>query len=140
MVLSIYIEQNESDILNSDVLNAHPVHKEVVHICMAGGVQDGTSNTYLKYYSHFIKIIIALGHDPFVIPVARDLILLYLANGLLQPKPNVYDTCRYKMRALDWVNQNCGYKTSWSDDGFIVPIMNFIKQYYPSLGSKLIPL
>ena len=107
---------------------------------MTGGTKGTSSNTYLKYYAHFIKIILALGHNPFPIPVPRDLILLYLANNLLQPKPNIYDTCRYKMRALDWVNQNCGYHTSWSHDGFIVPMMNYIKQHHPSLGAKLIPL
>lgn len=136
----LLLEKNQMVLHNSHAINSHPLHKAMIHQALKGGVKDGTEKTYMKNYGHFIKTILLMGHNPFEIPVETDLILLYLANGLLQKNPNCDITVRGKLRAIDWINQQFGIQTIWHHDGFIKPIYKHIKKNFPGKGSNLVPI
>lgn len=106
---------------------------------LKGGIKENSEDTYMQHYSHFMTAIFNLGHDPTPIPITHGLIVLYLADCCLKPKPNVYPTIRGKMRALDWVNQQVGVRTVWHEDGFLQPMVSHFKKHYPGEGSHLIP-
>ena len=136
------LDKTGSKVLNKGIFKELPSHQKLWKEMFNGGVKDSTNNKYIEKYVEFLKTMVKLNMNDLMydIPVNTDLIYVYITDCVLRKRSNKWDTIRNKLRGLDYVNQICGFHTSWSDDLNIQICKKWIQKNNPSHGSKIKPL
>ena len=109
-----------------------------------GGVKMVSHGKYIDGFLEFWRTMDRLGFEEelvFQFPSNDVILQIYIVDcAVIRINPNVYDTVRNKLRAIDYVAQLSGTRQSWSDNPALYASMQYVKRRNPGHGSDTLPV
>ena len=96
------------------------------------GVKDSTGTTYSGNWREYVNTMTRLNFsldEILVWPTPDIFLVIYIIDcALVRPKPNVWNTIRNKLAAIDYYNSLALHKTSWSDNPALANLVAYCKK------------
>ena len=111
---------------------------------LGGGVKSSSHTTYFKGFMEFYHTMTRLGFQDDILlnfPTLDVIIQIYITNcEVIRLKPNVFDTIRNKLRAIDYVAQLANINQSWSTNPSLAAIIAYAKKRNKSKECDTLPI